>query len=401
MKLTLDQISELIAAELNTEPDQVRPEIEGLLAAIRHAGSTPVKIETLGEFTRSEADEPLKFKPRETFLTELNFPYAGLQPVVLAEGESAGLPLADPDDFAGDEDFDQEELISVIGDKEKKKDEEVKEDTEDEKPPVVLTPASDDKAEKAEDQPEPEPAEEPVAEDKKSEEETIVTGLGTATPDKPEQEAKPEPKPDPKPKTPVKSGPQRPKDRTPLIAAVALLVIALVITLAIVLTSGDEQQPAPDIADTEVPSETLPEPEPESPTEIPDPEPESVPDSPEDTPDVEIIIDPPEGDDRPTAPDTPGEWGLYGNYDPDLGAGYTINLHSLNSQQAAEAQTGELSSMGFRTIVYPVTLDDGRRSWRMSVGQFETLNEARRAAGELPRPYLTNNFISRFDPDSL
>lgn len=87
-------------------------------------------------------------------------------------------------------------------------------------------------------------------------------------------------------------------------------------------------------------------------------------------------------------------YGLQGSVIEDANSGYSIVVHSFNSEENAEEAAVPLRDDGYRTIVSSRTVSD-RTMWRVSVGQFETLTDAQAAAGQLPSPYNTQNFIHR------
>lgn len=93
-----------------------------------------------------------------------------------------------------------------------------------------------------------------------------------------------------------------------------------------------------------------------------------------------------------------GEYGLKGTMERVRGESFGIVVYSLTSRQQAIREEAGLNMQGYRTITYPVEASGGRQSWRVSVGQFGSVEDARAAAAELPEPYRSNFFISRFTP---
>ena len=90
----------------------------------------------------------------------------------------------------------------------------------------------------------------------------------------------------------------------------------------------------------------------------------------------------------------PPLYGLRGEVIPRANDGYSIVLHSFDEESKTEEVVENLINEGYRTIVGSRTVA-GRTMWRVSVGQFETLQDAQNAAAELPPPYNTQNFIHR------
>lgn len=87
-------------------------------------------------------------------------------------------------------------------------------------------------------------------------------------------------------------------------------------------------------------------------------------------------------------------YGLRGSVLEEANNGYSIVLHSFNSEQNARTTAVSLTNDGYRTIVSSRTIAD-RTMWRVSVGQFETLSDAQNATSRLPSPYNNQNFIHR------
>lgn len=87
-------------------------------------------------------------------------------------------------------------------------------------------------------------------------------------------------------------------------------------------------------------------------------------------------------------------YGLYGEYVEAEGREYTIVLHSLSTQQQAENAVQNLSVDGYRTIITETTVNNNN-VFRVGVGQFESVESALSEAETLPEPFNTQNFIQR------
>lgn len=74
---------------------------------------------------------------------------------------------------------------------------------------------------------------------------------------------------------------------------------------------------------------------------------------------------------------------------------FGIVLHSLSSEALARQEMEVFTNAGFRATVYAAARPDGSTTWRVSVGQFETVDDAIAAALTLDEPWRSNNFISR------
>lgn len=88
------------------------------------------------------------------------------------------------------------------------------------------------------------------------------------------------------------------------------------------------------------------------------------------------------------------EFGLNGTFDLNITLFSAIIIASLTDEDKAKEQALKLASMGYRTHHYMFTLPDRRSTWRVVVGQFENTVEATEAASELPVPYRNNFFIA-------
>ncbi|MEX2641105.1 MAG: SPOR domain-containing protein, partial [Balneolales bacterium] len=78
----------------------------------------------------------------------------------------------------------------------------------------------------------------------------------------------------------------------------------------------------------------------------------------------------------------------------DLNREFTIVVHSLPYRLASE-ERDMLNHAGYRAVLNKVTLADGRETWRVGIGQFETMDEATEAIERLDEPYKSSNFVAR------
>ncbi len=88
-------------------------------------------------------------------------------------------------------------------------------------------------------------------------------------------------------------------------------------------------------------------------------------------------------------------YGLTGTEDELLYGAYTIVLHSIPSGTRARWERSRLADEGYKTTLWQATLEDGTLTWRIGVGQFETVDDALAAISDLPEPYHSNHFIIR------
>jgi len=96
----------------------------------------------------------------------------------------------------------------------------------------------------------------------------------------------------------------------------------------------------------------------------------------------------------PTIPEDQPLYGLTGAFNPQLRNSYSIVLHSFPDESISRNIANRLGLEGYRIQINPRTVSN-TTMWRVSVGQFETLNDAQAAANMLPAPYNTQNFVQR------
>ncbi len=108
----------------------------------------------------------------------------------------------------------------------------------------------------------------------------------------------------------------------------------------------------------------------------------------------EIILDTDSVISETVAETTPEpEFGLFGDVLTDLTSGYTIIVHSFTQPELAESIINEFRNDGIRAFIQS-TIVNQIRYYRVAIGQFETIYEARIAVSSLPESYQRNHFIS-------
>jgi len=88
-------------------------------------------------------------------------------------------------------------------------------------------------------------------------------------------------------------------------------------------------------------------------------------------------------------------YGLMGPEDEVLIGAYTIVVHSLRNERKSEIEKQRLESQGYKATRWSAELPGGITTYRVGIGQFQTVSEAERAIEELPEPFRSNNFIIR------
>lgn len=93
----------------------------------------------------------------------------------------------------------------------------------------------------------------------------------------------------------------------------------------------------------------------------------------------------------------PGQpkYGLTGVVNSQANDGYTLVLFSLSNRQSAMEKYQLYRDQGYRSLVSPVTSERYGLMWRVSIGQFATVNEALSAAEELPTELAKDYFITK------
>ena len=357
MKIDKQKLVELLVEKTSMEEEEVKSQLDQLIERIIDAAKRgkALEIREFGLFYFDEAGE-LKFDPSDELSTEISFKYAGMKPVELKPERDTSFPEVEEDDDLEDFDF----LSDINTD-----DSTVYAGTDEEKDVF----AHEDKP----------------AEKKKS--------------------------------PPIKSPEFQAKKRSgslmwvfAAIVGVAVLVLAYLYFIGSLATST--QQPSPAITQVEPDALNDMNDDEESPVangngdgqpaemgnqdqESETTEPEIEIESSIEPPEEIIPIDPaePARDTEVSREDQP-LYGLRGLVMDEASRGYSIVLHSFTEEANARSTSEELTQEGYRSIVSSRTVTE-RTMWRVSVGQFETLQDAQKAAQNLPEPYNTQNFIHR------
>ncbi len=123
---------------------------------------------------------------------------------------------------------------------------------------------------------------------------------------------------------------------------------------------------------------------------------------------VEDVVPPPDMDLAPERVDDVGAepaddlirdmalpYGLKGPEDEVLIGSYTIVVHSLRNERKSEIEKQRLEAQGFKATQWSAVLPSGNTTYRVGIGQFQSVSDAERAVEELPEPFRSNNFIIR------
>jgi len=383
MKINKSQLVELLTEKTGLEKGEVEQQLKELIKRIKDAAGRgkALEIKNFGMFY-FDSDKNLRFDPADSFRTEVNFKYAGMEPVEVKPPRDTSSPADEPGKTK-EEKPDEEDVFgleeSTPAKKEKKEEKKGKKEEEEGKLSPVFELDDGSPSEKPE--VDDDPFKDLLGDDKikpAKEKEIKKAGTTPAISVSTQSDKKKQPEKTP----PKKSQPSKKKKKDPVMLVMAV-VLAFVIVVAgffiinDMMDSPPPQQPAsPDAAGLTEQQEIIepaPEPEPADVVE-PDTEPEPAVQEPE--------------------PVTETVYGLTGSIVDEANDGFTIVLHSLRNNNNAQAAAENLREQGYRTIVIERTVDDAS-VFRVAIGQFPTVREAQEKAAELPEPYRNQNFIQR------
>ncbi len=380
MKIDKNKLVDLLVEKTSMEKAEVEKQLEQLIDRIidaAHRGKA-LEIKEFGVFYFDDEGE-LKFDPSKELSTEISFKYAGMKPIELQPERDTAIPLGVDED---EEKVPEEQTPTAdVAETEEAEKKEKREKDKDEADDIFGIEEDDEDFDFLSDAVKESEAEMDVWDEVEKEEEK----------EKKEKEAK-KPKPQPK---------QKKKSSAGIWVIAALLLILLLAGLYFIFIDdgfmADEPQQA---AVTEQPA-----PVPDEISVITDENAEFAEDT-EMTPvepeqEQQNAVSEEEGlqNDQPEtitqpAVDEQSTYGLMGSINDEANNGYSIVLHSFNSEENARETAARLSEEGYRVLVSSRTVT-GEPVWRVSVGQFETLAQAQENIDRLPSPYNVQNFIHR------
>lgn len=89
------------------------------------------------------------------------------------------------------------------------------------------------------------------------------------------------------------------------------------------------------------------------------------------------------------------EFGLMGSGIAKIENSTTIVVHSLTSEESAKQVANNIAAEGYRTVVFKTTMKDGRVFWRVGIGQFRNFEEAAEVREGIEGDYGSRSFISK------
>lgn len=379
-----------IVEVLATELDLSEQEANSLLAewaekinnGLQENGE--VQIDDFGTFKKEGGD--ITFEPAEKFALEVNYKYAGMEPIeVLPAYRKSEASKTEKETKAESGEEKQQETVEASSKDSEEKIEKPKK-SESSSSKAEKTPSSSDK-QKSETKQQPDNKAKPAAEQKSKASSTESKQEKQQQGTKPEkasqkQKSMSESSKKPHDQKVTKSTNSKIEDKQRStewlivggLAAVVLLGVAIYFfafhTTSDIPVSSDPQTEETDPVAAAEEEERRDEeeeieetPEPEEPTE-PEPEPETE------------------------------QWGLEGEYTP-VDDYYTIVVYSLTNRERAESEYDNISNEGYRATLNAYRPDPDSQSWRVGIGQFQSVGEAEDAADRLPDPWRTDHFIIR------
>ncbi len=375
-----EQLINSLVERTGMDRSSVAQQLEKLESRIQKAktAEAPFEIENFGTFTTVE--NQLEFIPDEVLQTEINNRYAGMKPIELIEAfkspEGEPVPVADSPIEQSD-----------VKEYEKKPSDQPEDEGKEESPKEQPAKLKEEPVPVAEHPQTPKTEEEPQQSEK---EKIAAPPVGSAsTKDQTEEKAK---------ETTGKKGKRPAKD--PI--GQTVLVIALILGLAIagwmaydfgLFGSGATSNESPDnTQQSAIGQSQETDLGPESSIGQTEGEEESGGQE-----ELQVEENGESGNESlPSSVESDEPYGLYGNIQEAAGNYYTIVVHSMQTiSQAEEKQQEVLEQDNYRTEIKEANVN-GSTYYRIGIGQFETIDAAQKAAEELPEPYRSNNFISRF-----
>lgn len=387
MKIDKNKLVELLVEKTSMKKHEVEAQLEQLIERIISATKRGKALEIKGFGTfYFDSDNELKFDASKSLSTEISYKYAGMQPVELVPERDTSIPVPDAETEIQDPmDVPPVVVTSVPAD-------EKTEDKPEEYASIVESAGTDTEEQEAGDLPPLTPAKETVSADIRQ------TGSdrklpGTVTVPDPKQRAA---------RAPITIGSRR---KSGAIVWVFLFILLVAVALAAYfyfvgqeteasllppeateLSAAGQQVNGNETADTDSEA-SLGDMEITAEEEI---SASATPVTVQDNTEQEQVQNGAAAADLPN----PSLYGLMGEVNPQANDGYSIVLHSFDEEAKTVEVVVHLKNEGYRTIVGSRTVG-GRTMWRVSVGQFQTLQEAQDVAADLPPSFNTQNFIHR------
>lgn len=376
MIIDKEKLTSLLIERTGLERAQVKNQLSQLIGCIQDAAENGKSFEIEGFGTFTLEDEQLQFHPADVLETEINHKYAGMKPIELIG--------AFKETDAGDKEINADEVPPLVEKNEineEKIEAEVDLETGERSWVFDETSASEqDRIEKAIlgrnfDKPgEDEPVKDKVVET------PGAISIAEESPEAREKDAE------------AVSETENDAIGKVLTVAVVVLVIGVLgwviydMGLADSYTMNDQSS---------LQNKLVQQPEP-SPQDINQGQNESEQAEADETPEPDQLSGVTGARDEVSLqPEEKNSYGLHGEVNNSVNAGYTIVVHSLKSLEKANAIKKLLRSAGFRVMVMEARINS-TNYYRVGLGQFQSIEASQQAVNQLPEEFQNNNFIKRF-----
>jgi len=351
MKIEKEKLVGQLVEKSDLTPEFVEEQLNRLIRKIHEtaAKGKALEIKGFGMFYRSKEGN-LTFEPTEDFATEINYRYAGMEPLEVASGKPV------PVQEAGDQyDLSSIHAGAVKGEKEESS-EAIKSSTAKKgaDPHLVSKPEKD-----------------------------VTKTKGKASADRKSQDRRAIGKSE--------------RDSIMSLVYTVITVAVLAVTLIYVLDlnrTGAKPDPEPFVQETPAPDDTDRF---ERPSGVD--EENGITETRERTgqersameeqvsPAVEEVL----ADDE----ENMVMYGLHGDIVELQGRYYAIVLHSMSNKFRAEEAADRLRAEGYREMIHRVESSEHGTMWRVGIGQFDSVESAQEAVEQLPESMQENHFIGR------
>lgn len=365
MSLSKEQLIEKISEVSKLDKELVAKELELFIEQILQVSKgNPLTIEGLGIFRLKKGRLSLETAPN--LALEINYKYAGMLPLEVKKGNGS---LADQDNQNAEEvTFTDDDEQGETGSKSAKED-------------LGFEIGKVKPVEKKKEEEISEPKQEKAKAEIKVTEPTLVDVVLPKIEEKLVTKSEETPKIVAKPKVAQKSNKSK---------SIVAFIVAIIVTVLVVqfLKNSTPESKIADKAKVEIKST----PELESP-KLEEVKPIVV--EPQKAEPVEVVK--PEME-IPQTSST--QYGLNGDFRAENPSYYGIILYTLSFESRANAESETLIKKGFRAYVQKWTITKENIKYRVAVGQFATVEDAKQAAITLPAPFNDpkQHFIKRLNP---
>lgn len=376
MNINTEELVDLLVQRTGLKKEQVEEQLSQLISEIQETANAGERftIPRFGSFYTE--DDKLHFEPAESLETEINYKYAGMEPIELIG--------------AYEQSEENPPILGDTGQEEKEQEPETVKESEEE---IESTEETAGRDTSNEDEEEAEDRNEPAGEGEPEETES------TPEPEIDDEEATPSPLVEPAIESTVKAKKEKLKhgqkktSSTPLIIVAAAMIIVIAVSAWFIfdLSYSSDQSMAEEEAGTTntAPTQQQQQTQRQSPADIGDEAAEATPSS-------GNHASEPSGDnavaDNEREQQAASVYGLKGSLQSEANDGYTIVILSVKDRQRAKGMYDTMNQKGYRTLMVSAFVG-GEKFWRVALGQFETIPDAQKHARNLPEPYSENFFI--------